>query len=571
MASTGIIGDGDGGSGFVLFTKTADGQPAIFTGADRTAAETERDDYFTANPGDLDLLDANEFLLIKLVDESTDPDTEIYQNYRDPDFFDVSGVVTGPAGASASSLFFSSISERQDFFAISENLELLEENLPCITNVNDTSMNFVWTDPTVTVVTYDDTLWRNTEVTASPDSFTLGQDGATISSASNVINFFAANGTEYVLQGVRVDTGGTAQPFNWEMGALSTADFATVDTDDLSDPQSITISSPAILTSTRFYSLELTPHTSGDLRVEAWQSSVGSGPKILDFVQVITGGEIGTPVTVTFPNPLLLLATEDTFFTFSGVGLKGGLQTTGPYIGQTVVDFRGTIRTANELEYVTQFGETINIQAGSGNASLLIKDLFGDTQLALEQRGFPDNDVFLTSNQDTTWSLAANNLSFDQTTGNITYTQNSVTSEFSIVSANPEGNLTKPQGSRALFIDGDSSGYCFKQTGTGNTGWLELIHSGSGVVGPVSSVDNALSTWNGVDGDALNSVDEILATADASFTTLRLGNQISTSITALEFVDETDATTLTLNVHNDVDAGELNFSVGTFDIDGGGA
>ena len=50
------------GAGFQLFKKTTDGQDAIF--ADATA----RDAYFAANPADLSLLENDQYLIIKHLD-----------------------------------------------------------------------------------------------------------------------------------------------------------------------------------------------------------------------------------------------------------------------------------------------------------------------------------------------------------------------------------------------------------------------------------------------------------------------------------------------------------------------
>jgi len=93
-----------GGAGFQLFTQTADNQPAIYTGVDQTAAESARDVYFGANPADLATLDANEFLIIKLVLTGTDPDTAIYQQRQNSTWVDVTSLIQGESGSSATSL-----------------------------------------------------------------------------------------------------------------------------------------------------------------------------------------------------------------------------------------------------------------------------------------------------------------------------------------------------------------------------------------------------------------------------------------------------------------------------------
>lgn len=98
MATSGIVGRTQGGTGFQLFTQTADNMSAIYTGFDLTAAEAARDAYFGSNPDDLATLDANQFLIIKLVITGTDPDTAIYQQRQNNAWVDVTSLVQGEQG-----------------------------------------------------------------------------------------------------------------------------------------------------------------------------------------------------------------------------------------------------------------------------------------------------------------------------------------------------------------------------------------------------------------------------------------------------------------------------------------
>ena len=85
-----IPGGSGGGAGFTLGPPTN-----IFTGADKSAAETARDTYASANAAWLAVYDANSSFFIRL-DYGT---TETFQARNGTAWFDVSGVVQGDPGA----------------------------------------------------------------------------------------------------------------------------------------------------------------------------------------------------------------------------------------------------------------------------------------------------------------------------------------------------------------------------------------------------------------------------------------------------------------------------------------
>ena len=81
---------GGGGSGFSL------GPPQnVFTGASKTAAETARNTYATANSDWLSSYDSSEFILIRLDITGTD---SVYQHRINSTWEDVAGVIEGPPG-----------------------------------------------------------------------------------------------------------------------------------------------------------------------------------------------------------------------------------------------------------------------------------------------------------------------------------------------------------------------------------------------------------------------------------------------------------------------------------------
>ena len=90
MASRNYTLNGSGGAGFQLFTRTDNNQNAIF--ADAAA----RDTYFTANANDLATLDANEFLIIKLLDDGSGD--VAYQQRQNSAWVDVTSLIQGEDG-----------------------------------------------------------------------------------------------------------------------------------------------------------------------------------------------------------------------------------------------------------------------------------------------------------------------------------------------------------------------------------------------------------------------------------------------------------------------------------------
>ncbi len=75
--------------------------------------------------------------------------------------------------------------------------------------------------------------------------------------------------------------------------------------------------------------------------------------------------------------------------------------------------------------------------------------------------------------------------------------------------------MTANQGTWYFRYDGDNSTAYFKQTGTGNTGWKDLI--GAFVTGPASSVDEEIPRYNGTTGKIIkNSPAKIIDTIDTN-------------------------------------------------------
>lgn len=376
--------------------------------ADRATAETTRDDYFTLNPGNLADYDANPTQGIYIYYIESGDVVTTFQVRVDGNWVDSTSSIGFPGvpGTDGDALFFESISARDTFFSDPGNLDLLKFELPIVVNSgNETATTFIWNGGT-NPISYDADLWRPASTGSAPGSLVLGDDGSRISSGNKVINFTDPAGIEYIVQAVQVDSPNT--PFYWDLGSESTASYTNVSDTNLADPQEVIITSPAINTSTYFTGLNVRPAATGTLRVEAWAGATDASPKILDFEVTFVGGDVGNFTALTFPNKVLLLSTDSTLFRFSNVQLQGGLQTVGPYTGQTVIDFQGVVRTSNSTDVVYQGIDEVLLQEGPGDiARVRIQDNFLDDKLILAYNNVAFNDeIDITSSVPVNWNAA---------------------------------------------------------------------------------------------------------------------------------------------------------------------
>jgi len=318
---------GGSGAGFQLFIQSDNNQGVY---ADAAA----RDVYFGANPSELARLDADEFLIIKLLDNGSGE--VAYQQRASSVWVDVTSLVqgeTGPAGATGNSYFFASIAARDTFFGTPPNQGLLETDLPVIINVGDnTSSTYVWSGPSAPP-SYDPDFWRLATVQTASGSLELGQSGAKISSGSEVLNFIAADGDESYTVIVKYDDSGNQQPFYWKLSARSDIPLADVFDTILSDLQSLSTTNTIDIYVSQY---TLIPAASGELRVRTWLGTDDTGPNIVDTTITVEPGDVDNQTVFKAPNNTLVLTGQDTYTEFSGIQLKGGLQTSGPFIGQTV-------------------------------------------------------------------------------------------------------------------------------------------------------------------------------------------------------------------------------------------
>jgi|26BtaG_2_1085354.scaffolds.fasta_scaffold01468_7 hypothetical protein len=323
-------------SGFTL------GPPQnVFVGADRAAAETARDNYDTANPGWITAYDNDISLNIRL-EYSDGPDQVALFQVRDSggtvwlDNSSATGVQgeTGPAGATGNSYFFASKAARDAFFGASPNEGLLESGLPVVVNVgNDIESTFIWGGETAPA-SYDATLWRLSSKEVSSGSILLGQDGAKISSASQVLGFTGAGGNTALIPIQSYNDTGSSIPRVVDLGSRITLPLTNVFDTQLPAPQTYTV---ATTNDELFVGYSFRPAEAGNLRVEIFLGTDDTAPQIADTYHTITAGQIGTEVSIDIGNDVLISNNQDIFVKASGIDLFGGLQTAGPLAGQTVI------------------------------------------------------------------------------------------------------------------------------------------------------------------------------------------------------------------------------------------
>lgn len=322
-----FIGDGTRNT-FQIFTQS-NAESGVY--ADAAA----RDAYFGSNPSDLARLDSNEFLIIKLLDNGSGQ--VAYQQRVSGAWLDVTSLVqgeVGPSGATGNSYFFASIAARDNFFSNPPNEQLLEADLPVITNIgNDTEATYIWGGETAPI-TYDSTLWRLGSKEVNSGSLFLGQDGAKISSGSQILGFSGANGQDALIVGANYDDTGSRSPDFFVLSDRVTLPLATVFDTPLAPPHSYTLTTTS---DELFIAYSFRPAEAGELRVEVFLGTDDTGPVIVNSYHTILVGDVGNLLTVETGNDILIDSAQDIFVRATGVSLFGGVQTAGPLVGQTIM------------------------------------------------------------------------------------------------------------------------------------------------------------------------------------------------------------------------------------------
>lgn len=502
------LGAGGTGLGALPFAiRSTDSQPAIFT------STALRDTYYTTNPGDLvgELAAGREAVGIGPTDGDPVGVTAAFIRNDDntgwipiaTDFVGATGPAgpTGPGGANQEQRTFESTAARSTFFGIAGNrTDLVTNTVVMVYTGEGRVTNFRWTGAD-NPGTYDDDLWIETGVEITPGTIAIGRDGLKISSGNNVINMEAPNGNEYIIQGLQLHSNGTETPRFWDIGTLITADYATVGDTNLTAPQSITLTSPALTTSTYLEAFIVEPHEAGTLRVEGWAGTVDTGPKILDLFITVAVGDINKPFIVPLPNGVLLFSTENTLITFSGVGLIGGLQTVGPFNGQTVPFLRANVRTANQVEYVYDGKQSLLLEAPfSGQGGVTIQDSLSSDKLTLEYNDTIGDSV-ITTDEDLIYNAVQHDMRTTRadSTAVLRLAQtgsNGGATEVTVGTRNPTGNVIGAPGEIYVRTGTGADVYQHRGSASNNTDWTSVFTAANVVTSDIQAIVGSMFTTN---------------------------------------------------------------------------
>ena len=518
-----FIGLGGGsGAGFQLFKKSTDGEDAIFANA------AARDSYFTANPGDLTILDEDQFKIIKLLDNGSGE--VAYQQRQSNTWVDVTSLVQGeqgPAGATGNSYFFSSIAARDAFFSDPPNEGLLEEGLPTCVNVGgETVSNYIWNGES-SPTSYDPSNWVISSIQVSSGTVFLGQAGAALSSGNEVLSFKSADGlTKRYMVGIVFDNTGSQVPVYWRLGPLSNNVLSTLFSQTLADPQDLQYQ---FTSDSMLVNFTLRPATVGELRIQMHLGSDATGPQLIDAFFEVTAPDIGNQITYTFPNDNLITNGTDVYVSFSGIQLFGDLQTSGPFTGQTVPALVYGGHLGSELFFSSTDSDLLSgeVPFGIGTSTTTSEAVFKwDTlnkRLGVNESS-PDTTLHVNSQDANTESL----IKLQNNDGEV---------ESFLINGSPEGVVTSGLGSLAQDVNNGT--LWIKETATGNTGWIDLVSgSGGSVVGPASSVDNELTIYDGTTGKLIKGGTQILGVpGDAAL--LQLYTTLIGSNPKIAFFDQT--------------------------------
>lgn len=331
---TGGLGDGGG-------VKLGPEQN-VFTGADLAAAESARDVYAGANPVWLQSYNDNVDLAIRLEYEVGGEPAVQYQsrNAAGTLWAEVESAVaikgdTGAPGATGNSYFFSSVAARDSFFSTSPNEGLLETDLPIKVNIgNDTVASFIWKG-TTSPASYDSTLWHNGSDATSTSGLQFGESSkSNVAAGNNHLLYTDGDGDKGAVIDTKYDNSGSSDPTYPELATYGLVPLAGVFDTQLNEPQELTV---VINNEEALIDITLRPAEAGELKIEIWLDNFDSNKKLVDQYFTIESGDVGNVVALNFKNDLFIDSSTNVYIRMSEIELFGGLQTSGPFTGQTTV------------------------------------------------------------------------------------------------------------------------------------------------------------------------------------------------------------------------------------------
>ena len=340
LFNLGVPGLGGGGAGFVLGpannvfgTTGSSGDRDLSTvtiAADRATAEATRDAYDTANSGWLAGYTDIDVNIILYYTDSGNPVAQ-YQRRIGTAWVDNGPPVEAIQGAPGSGTDFSSIPENR---------------IPAI----GPGPNFTPFDSGLEVDEANRMLKTPYSVEAGPGSFLFGPNQR-ISGATHAINFEDVDGETFLLIQQEYTNAGFQKVTRLTSPGRTTLNITPVSTTDLSDPQDFSFGTAVVATVTNQYTI--VPAAAGTLRVQLWIGSDDTGQVAIDNEYVIEASDVGNATTLVIPNPPFNKVGDTLFARFSGIQLRGGVQSGTPggaFDGQTLIALEAAQHIVTEVE-----------------------------------------------------------------------------------------------------------------------------------------------------------------------------------------------------------------------------
>lgn len=302
---------------------------------------------------------------------------------------------------------------------------------------------------------------------------------------------------------IQVDNPDTSPPLIIETGGTNGANISVYTGNR--DPEGNVTANPGSLyirrdgTSSRIYQLEAassanTPWVPADGNVEGPASSTDTALATWD----------GTSGTLLQDNSRATL--------FQDADVTAMIFDSGSASGQVVLRFDDSSNaTVASFAYLETLDQTILTDASSAGLRIIIGDSAGE--LLMDGVNHADTNKLI---------------SFE------TAMTNGAVADFFVGNRNPEGNVTADPGAIYYRIGGVNSRiYQRRAAAAGNTSWVET----GDVKGPATTVDTAVATWNGTDGENLNSLTLITATEGGGQTQISVESPSGSGTAGIEFLD----------------------------------
>lgn len=373
---------GQGGGGFTL-------GPAqnVFVGATRTAAESARDTYATANPTWLAQYNADTSLNIRLEYVESGNNVALYQvrNAAGNAWLDNSSStgVPGPIGPSGEGSVppFESTTARDTFFNVVGNRVHLQTGLPVEVNTgNNVVANYVWTGPAnPSDYQMNDERWRIASFMASNGSIFIGPD-MIISNGQLGVEVRLPDESHAELIQMDYDNSGSSIPIYPKLAAQSVLNINRTSDQTLADPFTLTYTTVG---NNKTIDFSVIPAEVGTLRV-VFRETNASGDVIFDETRDFTQAEVdaGNPVLFGIGNRYRLPQGVVIHVSFSGIQLRGGIAGPDDLLnGQNTIYFTSQVQAYTNVNMLTRddVDDTSNT-SGLWTAQRILQAIGDDSQ-----------------------------------------------------------------------------------------------------------------------------------------------------------------------------------------------